>query len=48
MDYRNKKCKKCKKGKYVELTLHDDIHGTVTCNKCGDWVKRYSNKNENN
>lgn len=47
MDYKNKKCLRCKKGKYIEMNIHDDIHNTVTCNKCGDWVYRYTKKNKN-
>lgn len=32
------KCKKCKKGKYIEKTLMDSFHGVLTCNKCGDVI----------
>ena len=40
-DLKNKKCKKCRKGKYAELSLSDDWYGYVTCDKCYDKVLRY-------
>jgi hypothetical protein len=40
IDRKGKKCK-CKKGKYVETELLDDLSGTLHCNKCGDKIERY-------
>ena len=41
-DMTGKKCKKCKKGKYKETSIHDDMDGVLHCSKCGDKIKRYS------
>ena len=42
MDMTGKKCKKCKKGKYTETSIHDDIDGVLHCDKCGHEVKRHT------
>lgn len=39
----NKQCKKCKKGKYIETSIHDDIDGVLHCSNCDHKVKRYEN-----
>lgn len=32
---RDKKCRLCKKGKYVETSIYDDWDGKLHCSKCG-------------
>lgn len=43
-DMTNKKCKSCKKGRYVETSLQDDWTGVLHCRNCGHetdrWVKQ--------
>ena len=41
IDRLKKKCEKCKKGTYQEMSIHDDLEGKVTCNKCKNRVNRY-------
>lgn len=41
----DKKCQKCKKGKYRETSIHDDIDGVLHCNDCGHKIKRWINEN---
>lgn len=45
-DLKGKKCGKCKKGKYVETGLMDDLSGVLHCNKCNHSVERYVKKIE--
>lgn len=45
-DLKNKKCKECRKGKYVELSINDDWDGHLTCDNCGDRVLRYQKGNK--
>ena len=37
-------CKFCKKGKYVETSVMDDISGKLHCNRCSHEVYRWSNQ----
>jgi hypothetical protein len=30
-------------GTFEETSLHDDIDGTLHCNKCGEKINRYGN-----
>jgi Zn ribbon nucleic-acid-binding protein len=41
MDMKGKKCRACKKGKYIETSLWDDWDGKLHCSKCGHEVKRH-------
>ena len=41
VDLKSKKCEKCKKGNYIETSIHDDIDGVLHCNKCNHQVARY-------
>jgi len=43
-DMSGKTCKKCKKGKYVETSQHDDMKGVLHCSKCGSGTKRWALK----
>jgi hypothetical protein len=43
-DMSGKPCKKCKKGKYVETSQHDDMKGVLHCSKCGSGTKRWTLK----
>lgn len=40
-DNRGKKCRKCKKGKYKETCLMDDLSGTLHCDTCNTQVSRW-------
>ena len=40
-DRKGKRCEKCKRGTYGEGSMHDDLEGKITCNKCGDRQERY-------
>ena len=40
-DMKNKKCLKCKKGIYIEMSVYDDWEGKIHCNKCGHCINRY-------
>lgn len=40
-DNKGKKCKSCKKGKYKETCLMDDLSGCLHCNNCNERVNRY-------
>lgn len=44
MDRTGTRCTKCRKGKYKETSLHDDIDGVLHCSndKCRHQVKRYT------
>jgi len=33
-DNEGTRCRRCKKGKYTETSIHNDIDGTRTCPKC--------------
>jgi hypothetical protein len=46
MDNSNKKCKFCKKGTYIETSIHDDLHGVLHCSKCKQQINRYENKKD--
>ena len=41
-----KRCVKCKKGKYGETSIHNDIEGTKTCNSCGHTLPTNSTKDD--
>jgi hypothetical protein len=41
-----KKCVKCKKGTYGEVSVHNDIDGTKTCNACGHTLPTNSTKED--
>jgi len=41
-----KKCKKCKKGHYIETRQLDDLQGVLHCDKCDNMIERYTNKNK--
>lgn len=44
-DLKNKNCFRCKKGKYIEISLLDDFYGILHCDKCHNVVKRYIDSN---
>lgn len=41
IDNIDKRCSQCKKGKYIETSLFDDIDGKLHCSKCKHEIKRY-------
>ena len=41
VDLKGKTCKKCKKGKYSETSVHDNMYGVLHCEKCGHETKRH-------
>ena len=41
IDMSGKKCLKCKKGHYAEISIHDDWEGHLHCVSCGDQTDRY-------
>ncbi len=40
-DMTGQTCEKCKKGKYQETSIHDDMDGVLHCTKCGTKVDRW-------
>ena len=42
----DKKCDKCKKGKYMETSLYDDINGVLHCKNCDDKINRWEKEEE--
>jgi transcription elongation factor Elf1 len=42
VDMKGKTCVKCKKGKYNETSIQDDMHGVLHCDKCGHETKRWA------
>ena len=44
VDMKGKTCEKCKKGKYTETGVQDDMHGVLHCEKCGHETKRHKEK----
>lgn len=40
-DYNGTICHKCKKGRYQETSIHDDLDGVVHCSKCDHKIKRF-------
>jgi hypothetical protein len=41
IDQKGEKCTSCKKGKYAETELIDDMRGTLHCEKCEHQIERY-------
>jgi len=41
MDLLNKDCLTCKKGRYIETSIQDDIQGVLYCSKCSSKVRRH-------
>lgn len=41
IDNKDKKCKKCGNGKYVETSMLDDWDGALHCDKCNDGICRW-------
>jgi hypothetical protein len=41
VDMKGKKCKDCGKGTYQETDFHDDMDGTLHCDKCRNRTERY-------
>lgn len=39
-------CERCTKGHYTEMSLYDDLGGTLTCNLCLHKISRYSDDSE--
>ena len=35
----NKRCFKCKRGRFIETEFYNDLDGTITCNNCNFKVK---------
>jgi hypothetical protein len=44
---KNKKCKKCNEGYYIETSILDDIGGVLHCSKCGHQIDTYSSRKKN-
>ena len=40
-DMTGQPCEKCKRGKYQETSIHDDMDGVLHCTKCGTKVDRW-------
>ena len=40
-DRTNTLCKKCKKGKYIETSVMDDMFGDLHCSNCKHRVDRH-------
>jgi ribosomal protein L37AE/L43A len=40
-DMTGQTCEKCKRGKYQETSIHDDMDGVLHCTKCGTKVDRW-------
>lgn len=44
IDMTGKKCNKCFKGVYKEMSIYDDWDGLLTCNNCGKKIGRWQDK----
>lgn len=46
MDNKDKDCRACRKGVYIETSLNDDWSGVLHCSVCKHRVQRYTNEME--